>query len=179
MDDNKKLAKETLKELRAAKERYTQDGNKCPVELDHRIRMYAGGYVKDPMDFDREIRHITTALIIEENDYKYNPAIGKFVNGRDETASMKDAVKANDENDKKRKELGYKIPEYRKKDRLAAVNIALGRSPDYVEPKPEPKPFTPRPIEVDPRSVDEIIRERIQIKNNSKGLAALVGKKIL
>ena len=179
MDGNKELAKETLKELRAAKERYTQDGNKCPVELDHRIRMYAGGYVKDPMDFDREIRHITTALIIEENDYKYDPAIGKFVNGRDETVSMKDAVKANDENDKKRKELGYKIPEYRKKDRLAAVNIALGRSPDYVEPKPEPKPFTPRPIEVDPRSVDEIIRERIQIKNNSKGLAALVGKKII
>ena len=179
MDDNKKLAKETLKELRAAKERYTQDGNKCPVELDHRIRMYAGGYVKDPMDFDREIRHITTALIIEENDYKYNPAIGKFVNGRDEIASMKDAVKANDENDKKRKELGYKIPEYRKKDRLAAVNIALGRSPDYVEPKPEPKTFTPRPVEVDPRSVDEIIRERIQIKNNSNGLAALVGKKII
>ena len=179
MDDNKKLAKETLGELRAAKERYTQDGNKCPVELDHRIRMYAGGHVKQPRDFDSEIRHITTALIIEENDYKYNPAIGKFVNGRDETASMKDAVKENDLNDKKRKQLGYKIPEYRKKDRLAAVNIALGRSPDYVEPKPEPKPFTPRPIEVDPRSVDEIIRERIQIKNNSRGLAALVGKKII
>ena len=43
----------------------------------------------------------------------------------------------------------------------------------------QPKPFTPRPIEVDPRSVDEIIRERIQIKNNSRGLAALVGKKII
>ena len=143
MEDNKKLVKETLRELIAAKERYTRDGNKCPVELDHRIKMYAGGLVKDPMDFDREIRHITTALIIEENDFKYDPAIGKFVNGRDETVSMKDAVKANDENDKKRKELGYKIPEYRKKDRLAAVNIALGRSPDYVEPKPEPKPFTP------------------------------------
>lgn len=179
MDDNKELAKETLKELRAAKERYTQDGNKCPVELDHRIRMYAGGYVRRPRDFDSEIRHITTALIIEENDYKYNPAIGKFVNGRDETASMKDAVRFNDENDKKRRELGYKIPDYRKKDRLAAVNIALGRSPEYVEPKPEPKPFAPRPVEVDPRSVDEIIRERIQIKNNSRGLAALIGKKII
>ena len=139
MDDNKALAKETLKELRAAKERYTQDGNKCPVELDHRIRMYAGGYVRRPRDFDSEIRHITTALIIEEGDYKYDPAIGKFVNGRGEIASMKDAVKENDLNDKKRKELGYKIPEYRKKDRLAAVNIALERSPDYVEPKQEPK----------------------------------------
>ena len=140
MDDSKKLAKETLRELRAAKERYTRDGNKCPVELDHRIRMYAGGYVKNPMDFDREIRHITTALIIEENDYKYNPAIGKFVNGKGETASMKDAVKENDLNDKKRKELGYKIPEYRKKDRLAAVNITLGRSPEYVEPEPKSEP---------------------------------------
>jgi hypothetical protein len=179
MDDNKKLAKETLRELKAAKERYTKDGNKCPVELDHRIKMYAGGLVKDPMDFDREIRHITTALIIEENDYKYNPAIGKFVNGRDETASMKDAVKENDLNDKKRKELGYKIPDYRKKDRLAAVNIVLGRPPEYIEPKPEIKLFTPSPAEVDPRSVDEIIRERIQIKNNSRGLAALVGKKII
>lgn len=180
MDDNKKLAKETLRELKAAKERYTKDGNKCPVELDHRIRMYAGGYVKDPMDFDREIRHITTALIIEENDYKYDPTTGKFVNGRDEVASsMKDAVKTNDENDRKRKELGYKIPEYRKKDKQAAVNITLGRPAEYVEPKPEPKPFTPRPVEVDPRSVDEIIRERIQIKNKSNGLAALIGKKII
>jgi len=178
-ETNKELAKETLKELRAAKERYTQDGNKCPVELDHRIRMYAGGYVRRPRDFDSEIRHITTALIIEENDFKYDPAIGKFVNGRGEIASMKDAVKENNINDKKRKELGYKIPEYRQKDRQAAVNIALGRSPDYVEPKPEPKPFTPRPVEVDPRTVDEIIRERIQIENNSKGLAALIGKKII
>ena len=179
MDDNKKLANETLRELRAAKERYTKDGTKCPVELDHRIKMYAGGLVKQPRDFDSEIRHITTALIIEENDYKYDPAIGKFVNGRDETALMKDAVKENDLNDKKRKELGYKIPEYRKKDRLAAVNIALGRPPEYVEPKLEPKPFIPRPVGLDPKSVDEIIRERIQIKNNSRGLAALVGKKII
>jgi hypothetical protein len=139
MDDNKKLAKETLRELKAAKERYTKDGDNCPVELDHRIKMYTGGFVKEPRDFDSEIRHITTALIIEENDYKYDPAIGKFVNGRDETALMKDAVKENDLNDKKRKELGYKIPEYRKKDRLAAVNIALGRPPEYVEPKPEAK----------------------------------------
>jgi hypothetical protein len=179
MDDNKKLANETLRELRAAKERYTKDGTKCPVELDHRIKMYAGGLVKEPRDFDSEIRHITTALIIEENDYKYDPAIGKFVNGRDETALMKDAVKENDLNDKKRKELGYKIPEYHKKDRLAAVNIALGRPPEFVETPPEPKPFTPRPVEVDPRSVDEIIKERRQIKNNTTGLAALINKKII
>lgn len=176
---NKNLIKETLRELRAAKERYIADGTKCPVELDHRIKMYAGGFVKDPMHFDREIRHITTALIIDESDYRYDPALGKFVNGRDEIASMKEAVRMNDENDRKRKELGYKIPEYRKKDKLAAVNIALGRSPDYVEPKPEPKPFTPRPVVEDPRSVDEIIRERIQIKNNTTGLAALVGKKLI
>lgn len=179
MNENKQLIKETLRELKAAKERYIKDGAKCPAELDHRIKMYAGGYVTRPRDFDSEIRHITTALIIEENDYKYDPAIGKFVNGRDETASMKEAVKENDLNDRKRKELGYKIPEYRKKDKLAAVNIALGRSPDYVEPKPEPKPFTPRPVLEDPRSVDEIIRERIQIKNNTTGLTSLVGKKIL
>ena len=183
MDDNKKLAKETLRELKAAKERYTKDGAKCPVELDHRIKMYAGGFVKDPMDFDREIRHITTALIIEENDYKYDPAIGKFVNGRDETASMKDAVRENDLNDKKRKELGYKIPHYRKKDRLAAVNIALGRSPEFVEPKPEPiqleLPFPSWSVAIDPRSVDEIIKERRQIKNNTTGLAALINKKII
>jgi hypothetical protein len=147
MEDNKKLAKETLRELRAAKERVTKDGGKCPVELEHRIRMYAGGFVKQPRDFDYEIRHITTALIIEESDYKYDPAIGKFVNGREEIASMKDAVRANDLNDKKRRELGYKIPEYRKKDRLAAVNIALGRSPEYVEPKAEPK--KPEPIQLE------------------------------
>lgn len=178
-EENKNLAKETLRELRAAKERYTADGAKCPVELDHRIKMYAGGYVRQPRDFDSEIRHITTALIIQENDFKYDPGVGKFVNGRDETASMRDAVKANDENDKKRRELGYKIPEYRKKDRQVAVNIALGRSPEFVEPKPEPKPFTPRPVEEDPRSINEIIRERIQIKNNSTGLAALIGKRII
>ena len=179
MDDNKKISKETLNELRAAKERYTKDGDKCPVELDHRIKMYTGGLVKNPRDFDSEIRHITTALIIEENDYRWKPAIGKFVNGRDETASMKEAVTANSENDKKRKELGYKIPEYRKKDRLAAVNIALGRPPEFVENPPEPKPFTPRPVEVDPRSVDEIIKERRQNKNNTTGLAALINKKII
>jgi hypothetical protein len=183
MDDNKKLANETLRELRAAKERYTKDGTKCPVELDHRIKMYAGGLVKEPRDFDSEIRHITTALIIEENDYKYDPAIGKFVNGRDETALMKDAVKENDLNDKKRKELGYKIPEYRKKDRLVAVNIALGRPPEFVETPPNPiqleLPFPSRPIAIDPRSVGEIIKERRQIKNNTTGLAALINKKII
>jgi len=179
MDDNKKISKETLNELRAAKERYIKDGDKCPVELDHRIKMYTGGFVKNPRDFDSEIRHITTALIIEENDYRWNPVIGKFVNGRDETASMKEAVTANSENDKKRKELGYKIPEYRKKDRLAAVNIALGRPPEFVETSPEPKPFIPRPVEVDPRSVDEIVKERRQIKNNTTGLAALINKKII
>jgi hypothetical protein len=179
MDDKKKLTKETLLELKAAKERYTKDGDNCPVELDHRIKMYTGGFVKEPRDFDSEIRHITTALIIEENDYRWNPAIKKFVNGRDETASMKDAVKENDLNDKKRKELGYKIPQYRKKDRLAAVNIALGRPPEFVETPPEPKPFTPRPVEVDPRSVHEIIKERRQIKNNTTGLAALINKKII
>jgi hypothetical protein len=183
MDDNKKLANETLRELRAAKERYTKDGTKCPVELDHRIKMYAGGLVKEPRDFDSEIRHITTALIIEENDYKYDPAIGKFVNGRDEAASMKDAVKENDLNDKKRKELGYKIPEYRKKDRLVAVNIALGRPPEFVETPPNPiqleLPFPSRQIAIDSRSVGEIIKERRQIKNNTTGLAALIGKKII
>lgn len=178
-EENKILAKETLRELRAAKERFIKDGAKCPVELDHRIKMYAGGHVRQPRSFDSEIRHITTALIIQENDYKYDPTIGKFVNERDEVASMKEAVKANSENDKKRKELGYKIPEYRKKDRQVAVNIALGRSPEFVEPKPEPKPFTPRPVENDERSIDQIINERIQNKNNTTGLAALVGKKII
>ena len=167
MDDNKKLAKETLRELRAAKERYTKDGAKCPVELDHRIKMYAGGFVKDPMDFDKEIRHITTALIIEENDYKYNPAIGKFVNGRDETASMKDAVKINDENDKKRRELGYKIPNYRKKDRLAAVNITLGRPPEYVEPKPEVKKIDLIQLELPFPKSDQPKQEPIKEKKES------------
>ncbi len=178
-EENKKLAKETLRELRAAKERYTKDGTKCPAELEHRIKMYAGGYVKNPRDFDSEIRHITTALIIQDNDYKFDPAIGKFINARDEVATMKDAVKENDLNDQKRRELGYKIPEYRKKDRIAAVNIALGRPPEFVEITPEPKPFTSRPVVIDPRSVDEIIKERRQIKNNTTGLAALIGKKII
>ena len=178
-DYNKKLAKETLRELKAAKQRYTEDGTNCPAELDHRIKMYAGGYVKNPRDFDSEIRHITTALIIQDNDYKFDPAIRKFINARDEVASMKDAVKENDLNDQKRRELGYKIPDYRKKDRLAAVNIALGRPPEYIEPKPEIKPFTPRPAVIDPRSVDEIIKERRQIKNNTTGLAALICKKII
>jgi hypothetical protein len=179
-EENKKLAKETLRELRAAKQRYTEDGTNCPAELDHRIKMYAGGYVKNPRDFDSEIRHITTASIIEENDFRYNDTIKKFVNGRDELASsIKEALKVNNENDKKRQELEYKIPDYRKKDRLAAVNIALGRPPEFVETPPEPKPFIPRPVQVDPRSVDEIIKERCQIKNNTTGLAALINKKII
>ena len=179
-EENKKLARETLLELRAAKERFIKDGSKCPIELDHRIKMYAGGYVRQPRDYESELRHITTALIIQENDYKYDPAIGKFVNEKDEIASsMKEAVAVNDENDKKRRELGYKIPEYRKKDRQVAVNIRLGRPPEFVEIPPEPKPFTPRPTVIDQRNVDEIIKQRIQIKNNTTGLAALVGKKII
>jgi hypothetical protein len=178
-EENKKLVKETLRELRAAKEQYIKDGAKCPVELDHRIKMYASGFVRQPRPYDSEIRHIITAHIIEENDFKYDAAIRKFVNGKNEIASMKEAVKTNDENDKKRRELGYKIPDYRKKDKQAAVNIALGRPAEYIEPKPEPKPFTPRPVEVDPRTVEQIIKERIEIENNSRGLAALVGKKII
>ena len=170
MDDNKKLANETLRELRAAKERYTKDGTKCPVELDHRIKMYAGGLVKEPRDFDSEIRHITTALIIEENDYKYDPAIGKFVNGRDETALMKDAVKENDLNDKKRKELGYKIPEYRKRDRLAAVNIALGRPPEYVEPKPDPIQLE-LPFPKSDQTKQEPIKEKKESFFDGRGIA--------
>jgi hypothetical protein len=179
-DYNKKLAKETLRELKAAKQRYTEDGTNCPAELDHRIKMYAGGYVKNPRDFDSEIRHITTASIIEENDFRYNDTIKKFVNGRDELASsMKEALKVNNENDKKRRELEYKIPDYRKKDRRVAANIALGRAPEFIETPQEPKAFTPRPVEVDSRSIDEIIKERLLIKNNTTGLAALIGKKII
>jgi len=183
MDGKKKLTKETLLELKAARERYTKDDNKCPVELDHRIKMYAGGFIKQPRDFDSEIRHITTALIIEENDYRWDPAIGKFINGRDKTATMKEAVKENNENDKKRKELGYKIPEYRKRDRQVAANITFGRPAEFVETPQNPiqleLPFPSGPIAIDPRSVGEIIKERRQIKNNTTGLAALIGKKII
>ena len=167
MQDNKKLAKETLRELRAAKERYTKDGNKCPVELDHRIKMYAGGFVSQPRDFDSEIRHITTALIIEENDFKYDTAIGKFINGRNETASMKDAVKENDLNDKKRKGLGYKIPEYRKKDRQTAVNIALGRSLDFIEPKSESKKLEPIQLELPFPKSDQPKQESVKEKKEN------------
>jgi hypothetical protein len=92
---------------------------------------------------------------------------------------MKEALKVNNENDKKRRELEYKIPDYRKKDRRVAVNIALGRAPEFIETPQEPKPFTPRPVEVDPRSIDEIIKERLLFKNNTTGLAALIGKKII
>ena len=180
MEDNKKLAKETLRELRAAKERVTKDGGKCPVELDHRIKMYAGGYVKHPRDFDSEIRHITHALMIEESDFRYNPSIKKFVNGRGEIASsIKEATEANIINDKKRRTLEYKIPDYRNKDREIALNISLGRPPEFVETQPVKNEYTPRPVVFDSKSVEEIINEKIKIKNNTTGLAALIGKKII
>lgn len=184
--DTKELIKHTLEELKKAKQRLIKNKSKIPHELNRRINLYGGGFIS-PRSFEKEIRDIITSEVYEKRDFKYNPGLGKFTNAAGEIADMKTAVRVNDENDKARKELGFQIPTDRKKQKQIAINIALGRKLELVEeqlelpftPKPEPKPFIPKPVTVDERSIDEIINERIQIKNNTTGLAALIGKKII
>ena len=140
----KKLRKETLQELKAAKDRLIKGGHKVSYELQRRINLYGGGFIKDARPFDSEMREIIVADMLEDKDFKYCPGSGKFVNAQnpDEYVSMKEAVAQNDENDRQRKELGIGIPPERKKQKEIAVNIALGRKSEFLdEPKNKPGPF--------------------------------------
>ena len=138
------LIKKTLADLKAAKDRLIKGGHKVSYELQRQIYLYGGGFVKDARPFDSLMREIIVADTLDERDYKYDPGVGKFVNAQnpDEYVSMKEAVAQNDANDRQRKELGLGIPPDRKKQKEIAVNIALGRKPEFLdEPKSKPGPF--------------------------------------
>ncbi len=138
---DKELIKKTLADLKAAKDRLIKGGHQVPYELQRRINIYAGGFIKDPRPFDSEIRNVITASVYDDQDAKYDPAIGRFVNSNDEVFDAKTAIKINTENDKRRAELGLAVPPYRKRDKQAAVNIILGRKAEYEEPNGKPGTF--------------------------------------
>ena len=138
---DKELIKKTLADLKAAKDRLIKGGHKVSYELQRQINIYAGGLVKNPRPFDSLIKNVITASVYDDADARYDPALGRFVNENDEVFDARTAVKINTENDKRRTELGLAIPPYRKRDKLAAVNIILGRKAEYEEPNGKPGPF--------------------------------------
>jgi hypothetical protein len=111
---DKKLIKKTFEELKAAKQRLIKSNMKIPRELTVKINQYGLGKIDIPRTFDSEVRSIIVADMLDQSDYKYEPAIGKFINGRDETAPMHEAVAINEENDQKRKKLGFALPTFKK-----------------------------------------------------------------
>jgi hypothetical protein len=111
---DKKLIKKTFEELKAAKQRLIKSNMKIPRELTVKINQYGLGKIDIPRTFDSEVRSIIVADMLDQSDYKYDPAIGKFINGRDETAPMHEAVAINEENDQKRKKLGFALPTFKK-----------------------------------------------------------------
>jgi hypothetical protein len=111
---DKQLIKKTHEELKAAKQRLIKSNMKVPRELTTKINQYGLGTIDIPRTFDSEIRSIIVADMLDQSDYKYNAAIGKFINGRDETAPMHEAVAINGGNDQKRKKLGFALPTFKK-----------------------------------------------------------------
>jgi hypothetical protein len=111
---DKQLIKKTYEELKAAKQRLIKSNMKVPRELTTKINQYGLGTIDIPRTFDSEIRSIIVADMLDQSDYKYDAAIGKFINGRDETAPMHEAVAINEENDQKRKKLGFALPTFKK-----------------------------------------------------------------
>lgn len=138
---DKELIKKTLADLKAAKDRMLKGGHEIPYELQRRINIYASGFVKNPRPFENEIRNVVTASVYDDSDAKYDSAVGGFVNANNEVFNAKMAIKINTENDKRRAELGLAQPPYRKRDKLAAVNIILGRKAEYEEPNGKPGPL--------------------------------------
>lgn len=111
---DKKLIKKTYEELKAAKQLLIKSNMKVPRELTAKMNQYGLGTIDIPRTFDSEIKSIIVADMLDQSDYKYDAAIGKFINGRDETASMHEAVAINKENDLKRKNLGFALPTFKK-----------------------------------------------------------------
>jgi hypothetical protein len=111
---DKQLIKKTHEELKAAKQRLIKSNMKVPRELTTKINQYGLGTIDIPRTFDSEIRSIIVADMLDQSDYKYDAAIGKFINGRDETAPMHEAVAINGKNDQKRKKLGFALPTFKK-----------------------------------------------------------------
>jgi hypothetical protein len=171
---DRELIKKTLADLKAAKDRLLKSGHKVSYELQRRIYLYGGGFIKNPRSFDSEMREIIVADMLDEKDFKYHPASGKFVSAQnpDEYVSMKEAVAQNDTNDRQRKELGLGIPPERKKQKEIAVNIALVRNPEFLdEPISKPDTFestldnlhskkTNTPKEIKPDLIDFIAQSR-------------------
>ena len=111
---DKELIKKTYEELKAAKQQLIKSNMKVPRELTAKINQYGLGTIDIPRTFDSEIKSIIVADMLDQSDYKYDAAIGKFINGHDQTAPMHEAVAVNKENDLKRKNLGFALPTFKK-----------------------------------------------------------------
>lgn len=135
---DKKLIKKTFEELKAAKQRLIKSNMKIPRELTAKINQYGLGKIEIPRTFDSEVRSIIVADMLDQSDYKYDPAIGKFINGRDETAPMHEAVAINEENDQKRKKLGFALHPLKKIYKPQNTIAATKDEKSQFEIKPEP-----------------------------------------
>lgn len=135
---DKELIKKTYEELKAAKQRLIKSNMKVPRELTAKINQYGLGTIDIPRTFDSEIKSIIVADILDQSDYKYDAAIGKFINGRDETAPMHEAVAINKENDLKRKNLGFALPAFKKIYKPQNTTTVNKDEKTQFEIKPEP-----------------------------------------
>lgn len=135
---DKELIKKTYEELKAAKQRLIKSNIKVPRELTAKINQYGLGTIDIPRTFDSEIKSIIVADMLDQSDYKYDAAIGKFINGRDETAPMHEAVAINKENDLKRKNLGFALPTFKKIYKQQDTATVNKDEKAQFEIKPEP-----------------------------------------
>lgn len=136
---DKELIKKTYEELKAAKQRLIKSNMKVPRELTAKINQYGLGTIDIPRTFDSEVRSIIVADMLDQSDYKYDAAIGKFINGSDETAPMHEAVAINEENDQKRKKLGFALHPLKKIYKPQNNSTTIKNEKLQLEIKSEPK----------------------------------------
>jgi len=165
---DKELIKKTLEALRAARQRMLDSKSNVPRELNRQIRRYAGGQVRNPRDFDSEIKSIIVADMFDGSDYKLDPKTNKFKNDNDEIVSMKEAMEHNEKNDLKRKELGFEIPT-QEREKIKA-KLKLLHTPIEI-PVYAPIPSIENLPQQTIVSFEEILKKRIEDKNNNSGLA--------
>ncbi len=135
---DKQLIKKTYEELKAARQRLIKSNMNVPRELTAKINQYGLGKIDIPRTFDSEVRSIIVADMLDQSDYKYDAAIGKFINGRNETAPMHEAVAINEENDQKRKKLGFALPTFKKIYKPENTITTTKDEKAQFEIKPEP-----------------------------------------
>jgi hypothetical protein len=106
---SEELRLETLKQLKEAKARLLEKKHKVPAELNRKIFQYLHKSVQ-PRSIEKETRDIEISMMLEHSEPKWDGATASYVDSNGRTYSKEATILINEENDKKRKEIGLGVP---------------------------------------------------------------------